>query len=289
MTSINNEIYRLKNENEGMSSKFDEKEVELTRMEREAIKKSEELKNMNDIVGKKEDLLKSLNIKIIEVSLKAYNDSVRANEEKKIAEQDKVFAENSSKWTIGIAFGFVLLSILIATIYYLRKKRKFDQYISVKNSEIQQSNSRAAISQLYARTDSHDLGHVLDAYKSIADFASDERNGQYFPLGDISQELKTKFACHEISVDTDDSEKEILTPKFSILPNLMGYFNQYLKTRMDFRADVATSDPNSLTTLDFYQDVFSPFNNNLIFNNRISGISDKELKYQFKIFKGKRI
>ncbi|NVO03154.1 MAG: hypothetical protein HXX09_10695 [Bacteroidetes bacterium] len=152
--------------------------------------------------------------------------------------------------------------------------------------------SRSAISQLYARTDAHDLGHVMDAFKSVKDLTSDETVGQYRyhkkenallnntdknGLLDLEAELTFKYS------ENNESVKGILPEPTLIFPRLIGYFNQFLKSRMDFRADVATTDPNSLTTLDFYTDIFLPFNNNLIFNNRISGISDKKLFFKFKI------
>ncbi|MDL2231573.1 hypothetical protein LJB85_02410 [Porphyromonadaceae bacterium OttesenSCG-928-L07] len=152
------------------------------------------------------------------------------------------------------------------------------QVISVQyHKEIMESCTRAAISQLYARTDAHDLGHVLDAYKSENDLFSDETEKQYI------------YICHNNSILSNAGETGFLDRKCKISPNcsyyprLLGYFNQFLKTRMDFRADVATTDPSSLTTLDFYKDIFLQFNNNLIFNNRISGIDDLELKYKFTI------
>ena len=209
------------------------------------------------------------------------NDLKIANDEIQLqvgsANQQKVNAENAKFWAIAVGIGAICLSIFIMWVIYRGKKKKYDKHISKKNAEIQQSNTRAAISQLYARTDSHDLGHVLDAYKSKTEFYFDEENGQYIFVenSNLKDELLKKY-----------THKNFDGKELSIYPNLMGYFNQYLKTRMDFRADVATTDPNSLTTLDFYQDIFVPFNNNLIFNNRISGIADKDLKYKFKILKG---
>lgn len=169
------------------------------------------------------------------------------------------------------------------------ERRKLDK----QNTEAQ---TRAAISQLYARTDAHDLGHVLDALKSMEDIFSDETDNKQYKydnhpnsqlnnsdkngLLDIIGILNLHYKnCNCI----ETSNCNYLNESHTFYPKLIGDFIKFLKERMDFRADVATTDPNSLTTLDFYQDVFLPFNNNLIFNNRISGISDTTLKYCFEI------
>ena len=188
----------------------------------------------------------------------------------------------------------------IDAIYVLASKEiiRKDEIIKL-NKLIIKSNTLSAISQLFARTDSHDLGHVLDAYKSISDFRQDEiYDGQYYPDGPIrrpntqtvaegkklpplTDQLNSRFGAY---VQYPKTDKVLINdePVFSFYPNLIATFNQYLKTRMDYRADIATGNANSLTTLDYYHEVFLPFHNNRIFNNRISGVSDKDLKYKIQ-------
>ncbi|MBE0639405.1 MAG: hypothetical protein IH598_12880 [Bacteroidales bacterium] len=210
----------------------------------------------------------------------------KLNKDKDNAINQKEIAEEVTSQTKKIANGIVILSIVVSIIFLYFIRRQHYKNINKKNAEMIKANSRAAISQLFARTDSHDLGHVLDAYKSFKDFNVEEADGQYRFVANSNLQKEDKLLHQE--------GKELLEKftyispsnnKFSLYPNLMGYFNLYLRTRMDFRADVATTDPNSLTTLDFYQDVFMPFNNNLIFNNRISGISDINLHYRFEILR----
>ncbi|MDP2237026.1 MAG: hypothetical protein Q8J88_11385 [Bacteroidales bacterium] len=210
----------------------------------------------------------------LESQSRAMEESIR-DKNAHIHNQDKEIREQKDQ----------LISIEAEAVSILKEK---DIELANMNKSAIKSNAKAALSQLYARTDSHDLGHVLDAYKSIDDFSFNETDGQYkfipnsnlqqenLNIGQQGKELLEKFTFK----NSNNNER-------SIYPNLMGYFNRFLKTRMDFRADVATTDPNSLTTLDFYQDIFVPFNNNLIFNNRISGIEDSTLWYKFKIFKDK--
>jgi hypothetical protein len=212
------------------------------------------------------------NEKVIEAELKVQKNL-------KIANDAKLEADKSRNLSIA------------ADTELIKKKEEID----LLNLKIQESNVRAAISQLFARTDSHDLGHVLDAYKSLDDFGTEEFEKQYRAKGEIKQsettidsngrpiirtdKLNTRFGTHIINEENPDQASE---PKFQFYPNLIAYFNQYLKTRMDFRADVATGNANALTTLDYYNDIFIPFNNNLIFNNRISGISDSDFHYEIE-------
>lgn len=204
---------------------------------------------------------------------------IKVKQNLKIANDAKLEAEKSKN--LAIAAGIEL-------------NKKIEEITKLNNQTVI-SNVRAAISQLFARTDSHDLGHVLDAYKSIEDFGAKEFESQYMPQGDIkstssefdangkpiirTDRLRSKYGAHVIN---DNDNTEVLETKFEFYPNLIAYFNQYLKTRMDFRADVATGNANSLTTLDYYNDIFIPFDNNLIFTNRISGISDKDFHYKIE-------
>lgn len=190
----------------------------------------------------------------------------------------------------------------VLTSLFTIEEQSLQDYLHLERIKLDkqktEAQTRAAISQLYARTDAHDLGHVLDALKSIEDIFSDETEMEFKQYNFCSHKnYNTLLTNNEKSglLDTfglsNFHDKECKDPckcscskksqKFH--PKLIGYFIKFLKERMDFRADVATTDPNSLNTLDFYRDVFLPFSNNLIFNNRISGISDSNLKYSFEI------
>ena len=150
--------------------------------------------------------------------------------------------------------------------------------------KIKEQASRAAISQLFARTDAHDLGHVLDALNTVEGLSYNEIDGQYIYDGIHNNNLLSdNLMKNKLDKELYKGKGNLLLQKNDWYPELYAYFNRFLKTRMDFRADIATTDPNSLTTLEFYKDIFIPFNNNLIFNNRISGILDRDLKYKFTI------
>lgn len=156
-----------------------------------------------------------------------------------------------------------------------------DYTILLQLQDTQQHATRAAISQLYARTDAHDLGHVLDALKSLKDIFSDENQGTQY----LGKDHNNNNSIFDELISDIFKTYPIQNTRINYIfyPKLITYFIKFLKERMDFRADVATTDPNSLSTLDFYKEVFLPFNNNLIFNNRISGINDKDLHYFFEI------
>ena len=63
----------------------------------------------------------------------------------------------------------------------------------------------------------------------------------------------------------------------------LSIFNTYVKDRMDFLADVATSKLSSMEQpVMFYSDLISGINSNTLLMNRISGL-DKNVKFQFDI------
>lgn len=74
------------------------------------------------------------------------------------------------------------------------------------------------------------------------------------------------------------------------LGNQISYFNEYLKNRMDFIADIATSKISSLENpMWFYQEVLKGINKNVILLNRISGIS-ANVKFMFEVYlNGKKV
>jgi hypothetical protein len=295
---LNSTVLMLQEKNLNTLFMLDEEEKKLQQKKRELFYTIKELEYKNIKLIQNEFKLNSLNdtleAKLIAAdtaNAQAYRSNIKRNIA--IIERDSAIYKRNLAWSIGI--GAFLFSVLFSWLYFRKKKNDFDKYRYKKEGEVQESNVRAAISQLFARTDSHDLGHVLDAYKSIDDFGTAEFENQYKAQGDVlltetnldsesrpiirTDRLSASYAAHIINKENPSQAADL---RFKFYPNLIAYFNQYLKTRMDFRADVATGNANSLTTLDYYNDIFIPFDNNLIFNNRISGISDPDLSYRIE-------
>lgn len=135
------------------------------------------------------------------------------------------------------------------------------------------SATRAAISQVMARNMSHNIGsHVLSKFKNSKDVSSDDQAGRYasFDGAGLGNQYQS---AHQILYSADTSglytcEKCELENR-----NQIAYFNEYLKNRMDFLADIATAEPVIETSMLLYNEVFKGFDRNRILLNRISGIS----------------
>lgn len=126
--------------------------------------------------------------------------------------------------------------------------------------EIFKQSTRAAITQVMSRNMSHNIGsHVLS--RLVTDdpiiklnpldtiFNVCDVQGQYTPIGISSNEKTT---------NAKDISK----------------FNSYLKSRMDFLADITTNVPTLLSTKYLFKDILAEFDRNSILLERISGIDD---------------
>jgi hypothetical protein len=132
-------------------------------------------------------------------------------------------------------------------------------------SEIEKQATKAAISQVMARNMSHNIGsHVLSKFKDAS-----EIKGVYQGLPYSQQYVGI--------ADLYGDEKDMAGPR------LIGYFNEYLKNRMDFLADIATTDPVMETPMYLIRDIIRGFDKNRVLLNRISGISS-ETKFELKVF-----
>jgi hypothetical protein len=87
-----------------------------------------------------------------------------------------------------------------------------------------------------------------------------------------------KFSIHTTPINS--------SPKHGISDDIgkaITYFNEYLKNRMDFLADIATSKVSSLENpMKFYQEVIKGIHKNKILLDRISGING-DVKFTFEL------
>jgi hypothetical protein len=140
------------------------------------------------------------------------------------------------------------------------------------NNEIKRQAGRAAISQVMARNMSHNIGsHVLSRYKSNDDFVSDNLTN---PKQYLAKSLNTNLI---LSVPTTKPRQKI-----EIAATQRAYFNEYLKDRMDFLADIATTDPTLESPLYLLKDVLAGFDKNRILLNRISGL-EGQVEFDIKL------
>lgn len=157
--------------------------------------------------------------------------------------------------TINVAFYHNLFTPIVES--YIK-----EALLPWYQNELINHSARAAISQVMARNMSHNIGsHVLSKFKSGEDTTDiDSKNNQY----------KGIDALYTDKCDIKDDNK------------LIAYFNEYLKNRMDFLADIATSDPVMESPMYLVRDIIRGFDKNRILLNRISGVSS-DIKFEIKI------
>lgn len=121
---------------------------------------------------------------------------------------------------------------------------------------VKRQATKAAISQVMARNMSHNIGsHVLSRMIRWND-------------------ILTKEETYKSSLN----DKLIFDPQ-----SQLEFFNSYLKTRMDFLADIATSTPTIQNTKQFKSELLKGFDDNRLLLNKISGISD--FSFTIQVFK----
>jgi len=122
----------------------------------------------------------------------------------------------------------------------------------------------AAISQVMARNMSHNIGsHVLSKLLtkeslSKIHFKEKEKELFYQCTNTVGKKIE----------NVNYSDQDLIETKDYLLAN----FFSYLKTRMDYLADVTTSTPVLEHTKEFYKGIIEPFIKNRVINDRISGI-----------------
>lgn len=128
----------------------------------------------------------------------------------------------------------------------------------------------ASVAQVMARNMSHNIGsHVFSNLIS---------NDAYSKLTDKNI-LKAKAYVSPWNVETEYPKEQDQVVKNHPENLQLTYFNQYLKSRMDYLSEVTFGIPNMLTTKYLYSDVFKELDREKILLNYISGIPD--FKYTF--------
>lgn len=152
-----------------------------------------------------------------------------------------------------ITFFTILTKPIIDKEYYSKVRRN-------DIAELEKQAIKAAISQVMARNMSHNIGsHVLSKFKDDTEIGKvGKTENQY--IGKVGFQNEKEL----------ESQKQI------------AYFNEYLKNRMDFLADIATTDPVMETPMYLVRDIIKGFDKNRILLNRISGVSN-ETKFKLKI------
>ena len=130
----------------------------------------------------------------------------------------------------------------------------------------------ASVAQVMARNMSHNIGsHVFSNLIS---------NDAYSRLTDRNI-LKAKAYVSPWDTEMEYPKEQVQIYKSHSGNFQLSYFNQYLKSRMDYLSEVTFGTPNMLTTKYMYSDVFRELDRVRILLNYISGIQG--FKYTFSL------
>lgn len=141
--------------------------------------------------------------------------------------------------------------------YFEKEHRK-------KTDAIKIHATRAAVSQVMARNMSHNIGsHVLS--KMVSTQAAQEM----FPF---NEQYESSFQYIYKNLKPNDTDDKVF---------LLANFISYLRTRMDFLADIATGTPSMETTCFLIKDIMGELDKNRILLNLISGV--QEFPYKIKV------
>ena len=132
--------------------------------------------------------------------------------------------------------------------------------------------TRAAVSQVMARNMSHNIGsHVLSKMVGIKE-AKDKfpLKGQYISSFDYVYDKLIPSRLDNNPIEESDKKDFNLAN-----------FNSYLRTRMDYLADIATGEPSMETTCMLVKDVMGEMDKNRILLDSISGV--EKFPYTIKV------
>ena len=142
----------------------------------------------------------------------------------------------------------------------------------VHSYNLRQKAVVASVAQVMARNMSHNIGsHVFSNLIS---------NDAYAKLTDRNI-FKAKAYVSPWDVEREYPKEQVQVIKSHPGNFQLSYFNQYLKSRMDYLSEVTFGIPNMLTTKYIYSDVFKELDRVKILLNYISGIPG--FKYTFSL------
>ncbi|MBK7233557.1 MAG: hypothetical protein IPH93_15155 [Saprospiraceae bacterium] len=128
--------------------------------------------------------------------------------------------------------------------------------------EIIETATRAAISQVTARNTSHNIGaHVMNKL-----------------IGDLSQIKISNFKNYKSDITLFEEKKD----NIEILLDQISIFNNYVKCRMDYLADISFGTPLMQTNKYAYADLFKELDKVRLLLEHISGLDDFKFEIKFK-------
>lgn len=132
-----------------------------------------------------------------------------------------------------------------------------------KENAVEQAAIRAAISQVMARNTSHNIGaHVMNKL--------------------TNPDFLEKFCSYANCLKSYKPDTDFVDFFEHRPSSQLAIFNNYLKCRMDYLADIALGTPVMQTNKYVYQDLFKELDKVRLLLEHISGLPDFEYKIEFK-------
>jgi len=176
---------------------------------------------------------------------------------------------------------------IIQNIDLLVYKLAAKKTLEFLNAASRKSAIKSAISQVMARNMSHNIGsHVLsklitnDQIRRLH-FLDKESNKIHFDRQVIDFNEWNFYQCKNqiegIDYKKVNGKKEVLLDE-DRSHLLVANFNNYIKARMDYLADITTNTPVMENPKGIYNDIIKPFIQTRLLNDRISGIDNFNYK-----------
>ncbi|MBK5208285.1 MAG: hypothetical protein JJE44_02125 [Flavobacteriaceae bacterium] len=196
--------------------------------------------------------------------------------------ENKELSEEFKKYLFNLVYFLKSFVNPIIDKEYYSKVRDLDII------ELKKNSLKTSLAAVMARNMSHNIGsHVLNRMSdktTVDEFFAIAKNS----LGFTKEQKYTPKEIYELSSYFPKNTKNSIRSKFDTPNELSRVFNDYLKKRMDFVADVATSDYAALSSNKYlFSDIFRNFERNLILLQNISGKEEYfTYKFAFEYYDG---
>lgn len=172
---------------------------------------------------------------------------------------------------------------LLADFLLKASATKSGELFKEKDKDIINQATRAAISQVMARNTSHNIGaHVMN--KLIGDLNYDtlfkKKNYNSVELFTLYTETIKKWNQDRLKDNKPELTEE--EQKQKILLDQISIFNNYVKCRMDYLADISFGTPLMQTNKYAYADLFKELDKVRLLLEHISGLDNFEFKIKFQ-------
>lgn len=168
------------------------------------------------------------------------------------------------------------------TIYRLIEAKFEATLVDLLQKESINQATRAAISQVMARNTSHNIGaHVMNKligefdYDKLFRYTYDSTRFSELYKQTVTKWNKEREKLGKVNLTPEEENQKILLDQISI-------FNNYVKCRMDYLADISFGTPLMQTNKYVYGELFTEFDKVRLLLEHISGLDDFKFKIEFK-------